>query len=199
MGEVSEDAQITPQERDRTLMSGVVAADPTAQRTLVLRLAARVARIARGLLRSAADADDAAQNSLIAILHAAGTYRGESSIERWADRITVRTTLQAARDRRRREAKVAPIASPDDLPGPLRGASLSEGTARPIEAYLDALSSELREVLVLRHVLDCSIEEISELTGVSPNTVKDRLLRAREQVRRLIRRDLVAPNERRPA
>jgi RNA polymerase sigma-70 factor (ECF subfamily) len=44
-------------------------------------------------------------------------------------------------------------------------------------------------VLVLRHMLDYSIDDIAELTEVSPNTVKDRLLHAREQLRRLVRRD----------
>jgi DNA-directed RNA polymerase specialized sigma24 family protein len=44
-------------------------------------------------------------------------------------------------------------------------------------------------VLVLRHGFEYSIDEIAELTGVSPNTVKDRLLRAREAIRRIIRRE----------
>ena len=178
-------------------MSRVAAADPGAQRTLVLRLAGRIRRVAEKLLRSRADAEDVTQTCLIAILRAAGTYQGTSSLERWADRIAVRAALQTARDGRRRAARVEPLASPDDLPGPLRGAPLSESTARPIEAYLAELPDELREVLVLRHVFDWSIDEIGELTGVSPNTVKDRLLRAREQMRRRIRRDLVAPEERR--
>jgi DNA-directed RNA polymerase specialized sigma24 family protein len=44
--------------------------------------------------------------------------------------------------------------------------------------------------LVLRHVLGYSVEEIAELTEVSPNTVKDRLVQAREQVRKTLRREL---------
>jgi DNA-directed RNA polymerase specialized sigma24 family protein len=38
-------------------------------------------------------------------------------------------------------------------------------------------------------MMDFSIDEIAELTEVSPNTVKDRLLHARQQLRKLIRRD----------
>jgi RNA polymerase sigma-70 factor (ECF subfamily) len=44
-------------------------------------------------------------------------------------------------------------------------------------------------VLVLRHVLEYSIEEIASITESSPNTVKDRLLQARRQIRQGIRRD----------
>jgi RNA polymerase sigma-70 factor (ECF subfamily) len=58
-----------------------------------------------------------------------------------------------------------------------------------VREYLDRLSEPARTVLVLRHGFEYSIEEIAELTGVSPNTVKDRLLRAREAIRRIVRRE----------
>jgi RNA polymerase sigma-70 factor (ECF subfamily) len=64
------------------------------------------------------------------------------------------------------------------------------GTPRPLVEYLAELPETRRVALVLRHVMGYSIEEIAELTEVSPNTVKDRLLRAREQVRKTLRREL---------
>ena len=74
---------------------------------------------------------------------------------------------------------------------PLEGhAAREHGVPRPILDYLAELPETRRVALVLRHVMDYSIEEIAELTGVSPNTVKDRLLHAREQVRRNIRREI---------
>jgi RNA polymerase sigma-70 factor (ECF subfamily) len=47
-----------------------------------------------------------------------------------------------------------------------------------------------RSALVLRHVMGYSVNEIAELSDVSPNTVKDRLLRGTREMRRLIRRDV---------
>lgn len=54
---------------------------------------------------------------------------------------------------------------------------------------IDRLSERQRTVVVLRHALDHSIEEIAALEGVTANTVKDRLLRARTAMRRMFRRE----------
>ena len=87
---------------DLGLMKLVAGGDSHAQRVLAHRLAPRVQRIARRLLANVADADDAAQVALMEILRSAASYREEASIERWADRIAVRTALRQARDQRRR-------------------------------------------------------------------------------------------------
>ena len=68
--------------------------------------------------------------------------------------------------------------------------SFREGLPRAVAEYLADLPETRRTALVLRHALGYSIEEVAELTGVSPNTVKDRLLAAREQVRKHVRRDI---------
>jgi len=94
--------------------------------------------------------------------------------------------LRVARGRRA-DGELDPDALVSAEPSPDAGVVLGE--ARPVTEYLDALPEPLRTVLVLRHVLDHSIEEIAETLGVSPNTVKDRLLRARERMRKLVRRE----------
>src|SRR5438067_1839429 len=87
---------------DLSLMRRVASGDKHAQRVLAHRLSGRVRRISQRLLRNAADADDGSQLALIEILRSAGTYKDISSIERWADRITVRTVLRHAREQRRK-------------------------------------------------------------------------------------------------
>ena len=150
----------------------------------------RIARIARALLRHAADADDATQASLLEILRCADTHRGEGSFEAWADRITVRTTLRLARQRRVRSLRIDET-EPDALAAGPPDTSLREGLPRDVAEYLAELPETRRTALVLRHALGYSIEEVAELTGVSPNTVKDRLLAAREQVRKRVRQEIV--------
>jgi RNA polymerase sigma-70 factor (ECF subfamily) len=166
---------------DLQLMSLAAAADPTAQRLIAQRLMDRVQRLSRSLLQNNADASDASQASLLEILKSAGTFRGESSLERWADRIVVRTALRSAAKRR-----AEGTAMWDDVDMAVHGSSDPSVIVRE---YLDRLSEPARTVLVLRHGFEYSIEEIADLTGVSPNTVKDRLLRAREAIRRIVRRE----------
>jgi len=154
-----------------------------------VHLRPRIARIAGTLLRDTQDADDATQIALLEILKGAPGFRGEGSFEGWADRIAVRTILRIARERRVRSLRVDAI-EPDALAAATSGSSLRDALPRELRVYLDELPETRRTALVLRHALDYGIQEIAELTGVSANTVKDRLLAARDQVRKAVRRDL---------
>jgi RNA polymerase sigma-70 factor, ECF subfamily len=168
---------------DVSLMTLVAANDAAATRALDARLRGRSLRIARSLLRNDADASDATQLGLVEVFRAAATYRGESSIEHWADRIVVRASLRTLAKRRSFRGVLDEDTSPDELPGPmqLRDDSLLDQLGR--------LPPEQRTVLVLKYTFEYSLEEIAELTGASVNTVKDRLLRGKHALRRVVRRD----------
>lgn len=166
------------------------ATDPTARDVIARRLGPRVQRICRSLLRSPHDSEDAAQLALLEIVRAAPGFRGESSLEAWADRIAVRTAIRVARERRLASVRTEGGVEPDDLPEPIASTEAAEGLPRSVLAYLADLPEARRTVLVLRHAMGYSVQEIAEHTGVSVNTVKDRLLSAREQVRRMVRREL---------
>lgn len=167
------------------------ATDPSARDLLARRLHARVHRLAAAFLRNAADADDAAQLAMIEILRALATFRGESKLEAWADRIAVRTVVRVARARRLASVRALGSIDPDALPSPAREPPGADALPSALRVYLDALPEVRRTVLVLRHAMGYSLQEVAELTGVSINTVKDRLLCAREDVRKMVRRDAV--------
>ena len=159
------------------------------------RLRPRIARIAQALLRHHADAEDATQASMLEILRCAESYHGGGSFDGWADRIAVRTTLRLARQRRVRGLRIGEE-EPDALPAERPDTHLREGLPREVAEYLSELPETRRTALVLRHVLGYSIDEIAELTSVSVNTVKDRLLAAREQMRKQVRRDIATTKRR---
>ena len=117
-------------------------------------------------------------------------FRGESTLESWTDRIAVRTAIRVARARRLAAVRSESAVEPDDLPCAPPEATTAEELPRSILAYHHELPEARRTVLVLRHAMGYSVQEIAEYTGVSANTVKDRLLAAREEVRRMVRRDL---------
>lgn len=177
-------------------MELVAACDPIAQEQLVQRLFARVRRATRSLLRNRSDADDATQECLMELLRSAGSFRGEGKLEAWSDRIVVRTTMRYIRRRNRGQERVDAEAEPDTLAtaAPAADEAATFRIPRSVEEYLDHLSPPKRTALVLRHVLGHSVAEIADLTGVSVNTVKDRLRTARHDFRRMIRRDCaIAP------
>jgi RNA polymerase sigma-70 factor, ECF subfamily len=171
------------------LLSRVAEGDPAAQDCLVALVRRRVRTIALAIMGHPADAEDATQCALVEILGSARTYRG-GSLYAWADRIAVRTAARQARKRRVRAARIDASVDPEHSGTMSASPAHDDAIARPILDYLAELPEARRTVLVLRHVMSYSIDEIAELTATSPNTVKDRLLQARRQVRRSIRRDL---------
>lgn len=161
-----------------------------ARQALVRRIGPRVQVIAVAILGNRAEADDAIQATWVEILTSIASYRGEN-LTAWADRIAARTAMRHARQRRLRATRMAPESDLEMLPAGASVASFpGHDIPRPLLEYLADLAEPRRVVLVLRHVLGYSTAEISELTEVPINTVRDRLLHARAQMRRAIRRDL---------
>ncbi|RYZ07633.1 MAG: sigma-70 family RNA polymerase sigma factor [Myxococcales bacterium] len=171
---------------DVELMAAVAANDPSAQRVVAQRLAPRVRKVAGLLCRSAADADDAAQAALIEILKSAGSFRVATSLERWADRVTVRTTLRTARRESSRRGLLERWVPADLLPwgAPTVRSPVEEVS---LDTLLGRLSNDRFQAFVLHHALEYTVEEVAELTGTRPGTVKDRLVMARKQLQKLLR------------
>jgi RNA polymerase sigma-70 factor (ECF subfamily) len=175
---------------DLALMAAVARGDASARRELAMRLAPRVQRVCRALVRADVDVDDAAQGALLEILRSAASFAAVGSLERWADRIAARHAMRHAIRERRRLATLDPEVDPEDVVEPTEDAVHAEAVARRIHEYLDRIPQERRELLVLRHVLDYSTPEIAAMLEIPIGTVKERLLVARKQVRRLLLRDL---------
>ena len=168
--------------------NGLIAVHQQYEADLVRRLVTRVRRLTRLLCRADADADDAAQMALLEILRSAASFRTDTSLERWADRITSRVTFRLARRERQRRGLFQRWFAPGlSLFGD--GASAPPSESMGIDALLNRLSDERRTAFVLRHLAEYSVEEIAELTGAPPGTVKDRLVSARKQLRSWLRRD----------
>lgn len=171
---------------DVELMAAVAANDPSAQRAVAQRLAPRVRKVSGLLCRSAADADDAAQAALIEILRSAASFRVATSLERWAERVTVRTTVRMARRERSRKGLLERWVPEGLLPW---GAPAVQNAVEEVslDTLLSRLSPERFHAFVLHHALDYTVEEIADLTGAPVGTVKDRLVMARKQLRKLLR------------
>lgn len=172
---------------DVALMAAVSAEEPAAQRRLIERVLGRVRRITGLMCGSASDADDAAQLAILEILQSAHTFRFATSLERWVERITVRSTIRQLRRERARRQLLTRWLPPGVLPW---GTELEQGGAEVVnvDAVLARLSTEQRECFVLHHALGYSVPEIAELTSSAPGTVKSRLVTARKLLRRLLER-----------
>jgi RNA polymerase sigma factor (sigma-70 family) len=166
--------------------------DLEATQALLSYLSPVVRRVVAGVIGSShADFDDVAQQSLIAVLGALPTFRGECSPAGYASRIAFRVALRARKRHSRDRSRLDILArtntgetcapSPVDVSGAQRRREL-------LRELLAQLPEEQAETLALRVVLGWSLEEIASATGAPTNTVRSRMRLAKEALRKCIER-----------
>jgi RNA polymerase sigma-70 factor, ECF subfamily len=163
-----------------------------AERRVVELLMDRVRAIAHYLEAGDPDAEDDAQLAMVEILGSLGSFRGDSPMVRWADRIAVRTIRRHLARRRARERTVVRGTDLEQIRAQAGSAEarLSDDRLRErVAALLAKLKPNQRTALVLKLLLGHTIEEISEITGANRFTVDYRLRHGREQLRRMMRAD----------
>lgn len=182
---------VTRHAEDIALVERVVAGDTGAQRQMLQTLLPHMRVVARTLSKNPADVDDAIQVALMRVLDGLSSYRGDSSLIRWSRRVATRACLRLReQDGRRLELVSANTEQAEAAAPPSPRSDRREEIPRELSEYLGALPDAQREVLVMRHVLEHTVPEISELLDVPVDTIKSRLLYARRAVRKAIRRDM---------
>lgn len=175
---------------DVELMLRVAKRDPKAQRELAERVIRRVRRLSYTLLQNAVDADDAAQQALVEILQSAHNFSAPGNLEAWTDTITVRTAIRLARRLRAQRSLFEQYVNPESLMSLVSEWRRKEITLRQLQAYLERIPPQKREAFVLKHALGYTVDEIATLTQSPRGTVKDRLVAARKQLRKMIECDV---------
>jgi RNA polymerase sigma-70 factor, ECF subfamily len=138
-------------------------------------------RIARGVLRNSADAEDVAQEALLRAYRRFERLRDRTRFRAWLVRIAFRLALDRARSSNRRElretqwARQRPQDSTEDL------AASSEFEERLARA-LNELSPKLRLVLLLAAMEGHALDEVAAMLHLPIGTVKSRLFDARKQL-----------------
>lgn len=163
--------------------------------TLVSRYERRIYRLAWNITQNDEDAEDVSQDAFLKAFQHLATFQGNSRFYTWLVRITVNQALMKLRKRRRREVSLDdPVETEDSLmPREIEDWGPSPETrfgqvqlGRYLAAATAELSIGLRVVFQLRDVEELSIEQTSEVLGISKAAVKSRLLRARLKLREML-------------
>lgn len=159
--------------------------DRAAAQDVLSALFPRIRNLVRYLVRRDRDVDDIAQDALIAILRGLKTFRHESSLETWSDRIVARVTF--AHLRKRRAEPVLTLVDADGTQGG-RGQFVSGDeyiARRRIVSALDLLPLEQRVAFVLHHVVEMSVAEVAQEVQAPVETVRSRIRLARDRLRHM--------------
>jgi RNA polymerase sigma-70 factor (ECF subfamily) len=167
--------------------------DRVATAELLRKVGPSMARSLRRMTGST-DIDDLLQESMIALTTALRGFRGESSVERYATRVAVRTALGLRRRARERKNLLEEhVRESEPLTDDAAATAAEEARAHRRRELFRELLAELpepqAEALAMRVVLEHSLEEVAETTGAPVNTIRSRIRLAREALRARIEAD----------
>lgn len=192
-------SSLTPEQsaalEDQRLISSLQAGEESAYEQLIERFQCPVYNLAYRLLNDPADASDVVQEVFLKIFRNVGSFRGDSSLRTWVYRIAVNESHNRRRwlfRHRRGELGIDDTFEDSDT----REKPLMDSGETPfdftvnreaqilLEEALAQVNPVFRTALVLREIEDMSYEEIAEILDVSIGTVKSRIVRGREALRR---------------
>ena len=186
-----------PTSADFALVERLKRGDRAAYEELIAAYQGLVYGLAFRLLGDSEEARDVVQEAFLKAYRHIGTFRGECGLKTWLYRLTVNQASNHRRwwRRRRRQETVSLDASVGEAAGSLGDRLASEGRSPEQVALgrerhqlllnaLESLKHDYRVAVVLRDIEELSYEEIAEAVGVPVGTVKSRIARGRDELRR---------------
>jgi RNA polymerase sigma-70 factor, ECF subfamily len=165
---------------DWTLVRRCRDGDRTAFEELVMRYQRPVFNAAVRLLREPEEARDVAQTTFLKAFEHLADYDPKFRFYSWLYRIAVNESLDVLHARKPLE-RISDEET-DEAPGPELQFE-GEQTSRAIEDALMRIKPELRTVIVLRHFLHLSYQDMADVLVLPEKTVKSRLYSARQLLR----------------
>ncbi len=145
--------------------------------------------LARWLIRSPADAEDAVQEACLRALRFFDGFRGGDS-RAWLLKIVRNTCYSWVKKNRPTELSDEfdeTVHSGEILGTDAEAKLVSRAKSEQVRKALETLPAGFREVLVLREIEGLSYKEISDVTGAPMGTVMSSLSRARQRLREELR------------
>src|SRR6266478_2835310 len=167
---------------DAALAAACQSGDLQAFERLYRLHASRMKSVARNLLGSTSEAEDAVQDTFLKIQRSIASFRGQSSFATWSFRILINTCYDARRSRMRK--KEVAHQEPDESPRPEpRAASAHPSLRIALERALAQLTRHQRDVFLLYEVEGFRHSEIASILDISETASKNTLFQAKKNLR----------------
>ena len=173
---------------EKELIARLQARDETAFEELIRLYEKKVYALCVRMCGNAEDAEEAAQDTFLALWRGIDRFRQESALSTWIYRLTSNACIDLMRRRRKSEGSV----SLDDEalfldaadPAPQPPQALEQREAQRL--LQEGLPAEYRSILLLREVEGLTYSEISETLELELGTVKSRISRGRTLLRNFL-------------
>ncbi|MGB1506421.1 MAG: RNA polymerase sigma factor [Acidimicrobiales bacterium] len=174
---------MAPDPEDARLISAAQRGDQRALDRLLRKHQERIYRVCRRLAGNDADALDATQEALIAIVKGLASFDGRAAFTTWSYRVATNACLDELRRRgRRAEPGLPEFEHADDA---YIGSRRSRDPGETVSARIDvdlalaSLPEEFRAPVVLRDIAGLDYAEIADVLELAPGTVRSRIARGR--------------------
>ncbi len=187
-------------QEDKALVKAFQAEGSAAFDKLVLRYKDKVFNLCYRLLGDYEEANDCAQETFVKVFCSLKNFRFESTFSTWLYRITVnicKNKLKSLEYRYRK--KMVWLDKPKETKDNNCLIQIGDGSPSPlielerkekemlIQKAINSLPEEQKTIVVLRDIEGLSYEEVAKITGYKLGTMKSKLARARQQLRKRLR------------
>ena len=191
------DSGLTRNGIDDHLIEGLRAGAEGAYEELIHRYQHPVHNLIYRLLDDPEEAPDVLQEVFLKIFRKIDSFRGQASLKTWIYRIAVNEAYNHRRFFSRHRKQEVGLECSDDqgtslhdvIPDQCRSPfelALDSETHRVVEEALQEINPGFRSAVILRDLEELSYEEIAEVLQISLGTVKSRILRGREALRKIL-------------
>jgi|SRR5579862_8734013 len=180
--------------REPELIAACKLGDNVAGTELLGRHYASSLRLARGILRSEEESQDAVQSAYFSALRYIRNFRGDAKFKTWITRIVMNECIARLRDRKRRRDWISlddrdrspKLNMASSAPTPEKF-TLSQEIASALSDAASILPKSLRDVFALCAFSGRSLEETARELGLTVRATKTRLFRAHARLRSQLR------------
>jgi RNA polymerase sigma-70 factor (ECF subfamily) len=159
---------------------------------LVERYGDRLYRWLYHLTRDRHKAEDLVQETFLKVLGALGSFRPGSNFRAWLFRIGHNNFVNLKRAERRTGAPLPDDATGTELGGPVI-AAVDREAIRVVGRAVEELPLEFREALTLRFEEEMSFREIAAVMGITEETARWRVFKARQKLVKMLPPEVLPP------
>ena len=181
---------------DEQLITRALTGDQKAYELLLVRHRKAIFHVVTKIVRNKEEAQDLVQETFMKAFNALASYRSEYKFSTWLYKIAANCAIDFVRKKRiealsldrpieTKDGQVE-IELPDSTWDPEKDL-VRKQKLRSIDEAIESLPDKYREVIIYRHKDDMSYEEIASVLETPVGTVKARIFRARELLKKKLK------------
>ena len=175
-----------PANQDAALAAACQAGDLRAYERLYVLHGARMKNVARNVLGSTADAEDAVQETFLKVQRSIASFRGQSTFVTWTYRILINTCYDARRSRLRKKEVTTDNDTEETPRTEPRAPGAHPSLRMALERALEKLTRHQRDVFLLYEVEGFRHAEIAGMLEITEAASKNTLFQAKKNLREML-------------